>query len=184
MSEHELERRIEKLEQLVKFELERFRYLEHHLDVIEALIRDALKILDRLKSPAAPTLAASFTSSGDSMNATLVATIPTTRQDGTALAATDIGSITYQKTSLGADGVTPGPETTLQVNSAVGGAGLQLTDLTFTDSAANTGDAYTCFVTDTAGNVGALSNAVTDTEVAPPPVLSPPSAPSLSGTFA
>lgn len=112
------------------------------------------------------------------MNAVLVAIIPSSRQDGSQLSPTDIASITYQKTSVGADG-SPGPQQTLQVNSAAAGAGLQPSDLTFTDSSAVAGDSYTAFVTDTAGDAGALSNAV----VAVAPVLSAPAAPTLSGTF-
>lgn len=114
------------------------------------------------------------------MNAVLVATIPTTRGDASPLAPTDIASITYQKTSLGADGVTPGPQVSLQVNKAVAGAGLALTDLTFTDTNSLVGDSYTCFVTDTVGDAGALSNAVVNKPVVKP---SAPSAPTLAATF-
>lgn len=116
------------------------------------------------------------------MNAVLVATIPTLRGDTSPLAPTDIASITFQKTSLGADGVTPGPEVTLQVNSAVAGAGLQLSDTTFTDTASAKGDAYSFFVTDTDGDDGAVSNVVTNPGV----VVVKPSAPAagtLTATF-
>lgn len=113
--------------------------------------------------------------------ATLIATIPTTRGDGTALAPTDIASITYQKTSLLPDGVTAGPQVVLQTNTAVTGVGLALADLSFADTSSVAGDSYTCFVTDTAGDAGALSNAVVNTVVVKP---SAPSAPVLTGTFA
>jgi len=116
------------------------------------------------------------------MNAVLLATIPSLRGDGSALAPTDIASITYQKTSLGADGVTQGPQQTLQTNSAVAGAGLQLSDLTFTDVSSVEGDTYTFFVTDTDGDAGALSNAVANPGV----VVVKPSAPAagtLTATF-
>lgn len=116
------------------------------------------------------------------MNAVLVATIPALRGDGSALAPTEIASITYQKTSVGADGVTPGPQTPLQTNSAAAGAGLQLSDLTFTDTSSVKGDTYTFFVTDTDGDAGALSNAVPN----PGPVVIKPSAPAagtLTATF-
>lgn len=116
------------------------------------------------------------------MNAVLVATIPALRGDGSALAPTEIASITYQKTSVGADGVTPGPQTPLQTNSAAAGAGLQLSDLTFTDTSSVKGDTYTFFVTDTDGDAGALSNAVPN----PGPIVVKPSAPAagtLTATF-
>lgn len=114
------------------------------------------------------------------MNAVLVATIPSLRGDGSALAPTDIASITYQKTVLGADGVTPGPQEPLQTNTAAAGAGLQLSDLTFTDTSSAKGDTYTFFVTDTDGDAGALSNAVANPGVVKP---SAPAAGTLTATF-
>jgi len=117
------------------------------------------------------------------MNAVLVATLPTTRKDQTALAPTDIASITFQKTSLGADGVTPGPQTSLQVNQAAAGAGLQLSDTTFTDPNSIAGDAYTFFVTDTAGDAGDASNVVTNPGTGVGGKPSAPSAGTLAATF-
>lgn len=151
---------------------------------VYGLRREIRRIIHYLRChrppPAAPTLAGTFDTSGALMNAVLVATIPSTRKDGSALAPTDIASITFQKTALEPDGVTPGPEQPLQTNGAVAGAGLTPADLTFTDPNAVAGDSYTCFVTDTAGDVGDLSNA----EVAPAPLpLSAPSAPTLTATF-
>ena len=114
------------------------------------------------------------------MQAVLVATIPTTRSDGSALAATDIASITFQKTSLTGTPPVPGPEVVLATNSAAAGAGLAPTQITFTDTSSLVGDSYTCFVTDTAGNQSALSNAVVNSSTPP---LAAPSAPSLAATF-
>lgn len=113
------------------------------------------------------------------MNAVLVATVPTTRKDNTPLAATDIGSITFQKTALQPDG-SAGAEQTLEVNTA-GAGGLTPDQITFTDTTATPGDSYTFFVTDTAGNVGDVSNA----QVAPTPVpvLAAPAAGTLDATF-
>ena len=109
----------------------------------------------------------------------LTATIPTTRTDGTALAATDIASITFQKIPA----ATPtGPEVVLQTNTEASG-GLAPADLTFTDSSAAVGDVYTCFVTDSEGNVGVLSNTFENQAQSPPPTLAPPSGPSLAGVF-
>jgi hypothetical protein len=189
MNEHELGRRLAYLETRFNDVVDRIVRLErieehrhNQLRRIEAEVHNigelTQKILRYLSSsaPRAPTLTAAFQTSGDSMNAILVATIPTSRQDGTALAATAIASITYQKVPAATPTATP---TVLQTN-ANAGTGPAPTDLTFTDTSASSGDVYTCFVTDIAGNVGALSNAVTDTEVAP---LSPPAAPTLAATF-
>jgi len=110
------------------------------------------------------------------MNAVLVASIPSLREDGSPLAAVDIASITFQKATA-ADPTTQIP---LQTNVAPLGAGLTPGDITFTDTSSTVGDIYTCFVTDTKGDIGAVSNE--DTAVAPPP-LSPPAAPQLSATF-
>lgn len=113
------------------------------------------------------------------MNAVLVAVLPTTRQDGTPLAATDIALITYQKTSLTGSPPVAGPLTTLQTNVASGTPPqLQPADLTFTDTGAAPGDDYTCFVTDTIGHIGAPSN-----DVVAPASASPPAAPTLAATF-
>jgi hypothetical protein len=169
------------------FEHRLLQQIDRRLERLEELV-EILLILQGgtvpLRSPpAAPLLAGSFDFSGDTFmtTATLIATIPTTRSDGTALAPTDIASITYQKTSLLPDGVTAGPQLVLQTNTATVGIGLALADLTFADSASLPGDSYTCFVTDTAGDAGALSNAVVNVIVVKP---SAPSAPVLSGTFA
>lgn len=130
--------------------------------------------------PAAPELGAVFiTSPGDSMNAVLVATLPTTRQDTTALPPTALGSITFQKTSLVGSPPAPGPLQILQTNAASGSpAQLQPSDLTFTDTAAAPGDDYTCFVTDTLGHIGLASN-----DQVAPASASPPGAPTLTATF-
>ena len=114
------------------------------------------------------------------MNAVLVATLPVSRQDGTALAAADIASITFQKTSLSGSPPVAGPQVTLQTNTASGSpAALQPTDLTFTDSAAAPGDNYTAFVTDTQGHIGLPSSP----PLVAPAVASPPAAPQLAATF-
>lgn len=109
----------------------------------------------------------------------LVASPPSTRIDGTALAATQIKSVTFQKTSLNADG-SVGSVQILATNAAADpSVGLVSTDLTFTDTSALPGDDYTCFFTDTSGDAGAVSNDVS----VPVPAPSPPAAGSLSGTF-
>ena len=115
------------------------------------------------------------------MKAVLVATVPTLRGDGSALAPTDIASITYQKTSVSGTPPVAGPQVILQTNTAVAGAGLATADITFTDASAVAGDSYTAFVTDTAGDAGALSNAVVATGAVVKP--SAPGAPVLAGTF-
>ncbi len=108
------------------------------------------------------------------MNAVLVATLPNLRQDGSALAPTDIASITYQKTTA-AD---PANEVTLATNTA-GAGGLTPDQITFTDTSSSVGDTYTFFVTDAAGLAGALSNAVVNVA----PADSPPAAGTLTATF-
>jgi len=170
MHQYEIRRRIEELER--KFDRLRelvadiVRYLRHH-PVPPA-------------PPAAPGLSASFTFSGASMNAALVAVFPTVRQDGTPLAFTDIASITYQKTSLVGSPPVPGPQQSLKVNLASGTpAQLQPADLLFTDSAAAPGDSYTAFVTDVQGHIGAPSTP----PLIAPALQSPPAAPTLSATF-
>ena len=111
------------------------------------------------------------------MNANLSAILPTTRKDLSALAPTDIASITYQKVPVGQTA-----QTVLQTNKAASpGAGLVTTDLAYVDTTSTVGDVYTFFVTDTAGTVGDLSNAVTATAVTPP--VAAPSAGVLSATF-
>lgn len=113
------------------------------------------------------------------MNAILVAALPTTRQDGTSLAITDIASITFQKTSLTGSPPVAGPLTALQTNTASGSpAQLQTADLTFTDSTTAPGDDYTFFVTDTLGHIGLPSN-----DIVAPASASPPAAGTLSATF-
>jgi hypothetical protein len=181
MHEHELNRRLERLERIEEHNQRMLRGLEEELGLIHRLVRAILQQLNPQHSPpAAGNLSATFDTSGDPMNAVLVATPPTLRGDGTALAPTDIASITYQKTSLLADGVTQGPQTVLQTNNAVAGAGLATTDVTFTDTSSTPGDTYTFFVTDTNGDAGALSNAVQN------PIAvkeSAPAAGSLQATF-
>lgn len=165
--------RVERLERLEVL-------MGKRLDLIQNLVS---RILHRLANdrPAAPTLLAAFHPTGDSMNALLIATLPTTRKDGSPLAATDIASITFQKapnTAPAGQPVVPGPEVVLATHPATPGAGLVPNDLTFTDTSAAPEDTYTCFVTDTLGDVGDLSNA----DVAPAK-LAPPGAPSLAATF-
>lgn len=108
----------------------------------------------------------------------LDATLPTVRQDGSALDPTAIGSITYQKTSLVGSPPAPGPNQVLQTNEAQAGAGLQASDLTFTDTSPLPGDDYTFFVTDAQGHIGAASN-----DFVNPAQASPPAAGTLVGTF-
>jgi hypothetical protein len=193
MNEHELGRRLTMLEdrqlqdsdriiRLERIEEHRHRQVErlfHEIHTLDRLIRTILRHIGKERTPEPGTLTVTFHPSGASMNAVLVATLPTTRGDASPLAPTDIASITFQKTSLGADGVTPGPQVSLQVNNAVAGAGLALTDTTFTDPSSVAGDAYTFFVTDTDGDAGALSNVVTN----PGAVVVKPSAPA-AGTLA
>lgn len=144
------------------------------LEILVDVLIDFVLSKTQVSHPAAGTLSATFSLSGVSMQAILAATLPTTRQDLSALDPTAIASITYQKVPAGQTA-----QTVLATNTNAG-TGPSASDLAFTDTAANTGDVYTFFVTDTQGNVGALSNSVTDTETAP---LSPPSAGVLSATF-
>jgi hypothetical protein len=163
-----------------EFERRLARRVERLLEALEELVEAATAFLKRKRPPpSAPVLAGTFDSSGDSMNAVLQAQIPTTRGDLTALAPTAIASITYQKTTAAA----PTTQVSLQVNSAVAGAGLQASDLAFTDTSSTPGDSYTCFVTDTNGVVGAVSNAVVN-PVGGVVDSSAPSAPVLTATFA
>lgn len=178
MTNAERDREIERLRRLEELNSRRLRCLEEHVNIVTDLVRSILRRFCH-SPPTAPVLTATF--SGDPMQAALIAVIPSTREDGSALAATDIASLTFQKTSLGADGVTAGPEVTLETATAAAG-GLTPDQLAFTDTSSLVGDSYTSFVTDTAGNVGALSNAVVATVVVPP-ALSPPGAPTLSATF-
>jgi hypothetical protein len=166
MHEHEIGRRIESLEAAVL--------------ALQDTVRGILRYLRTHRAPpAAPTLAAFF-QSGDSMNAVLVATLPTSRQDGTPLAITDIASISYQKTSLTGSPPVAGPNVVLQTNAASGTPPqLQTSDLTFTDPNAAPGDSYTAFVTDTLGHIGAASSP----PLVAPAAASPPAAPTLSATF-
>jgi hypothetical protein len=175
----------------------RITELEHRLRRLEERVAEVADGLDSLivelngdlvedeeddtdSPPAAPTLSGTFTLVGDSMNAILVATLPGTRQDNTALPPTAIASITYQKTSLTGSPPAPGPLQSLQTNKASGTpAQLQPADLTFTDAAAAPGDDYTCFVTDTLGHIGKASN-----DQVAPASASPPGAPTLTATFA
>ncbi len=107
----------------------------------------------------------------------LTAVPPTTRVSGAALRPSAIASITFQKVPHGGAALE-----VLQVNTPVAGAGLQPSDLQFTDTTATVGDDYTFFVTDTDGNAGAPSNDVV-AAAAPPPVADPPAAGSLTGSF-
>lgn len=178
MSERELISRLEHLMERFDMRQEgKLSRVERELDVVRWLLRQVLRYFQ----PTAGILTATF--SGDPMQAALIATLPTTRKDGSTLAALAIASITFQKTSLGADGVTAGPEVVLVTNSAADPTvGLTPDQIAFTDSTTLAGDSYTFFVTDTNGNVGDLSNA----QVAPaatPPVLAAPSAGSLAATF-
>jgi hypothetical protein len=151
---------------------------------LESLIeRVVLRVLAGLllpdSPPRAPRLTGTFTQGDPAMSSTvLTATLPTLRTDGTALAPTDIASITFQKVPAGA---TAG--TILTTNGASGGAGLAPEQISFTDTSAAVGDVYTAFVTDVEGNVGPPSNTFTNAAVSPPPALAPPAAPGLSGTF-
>jgi hypothetical protein len=193
MNEHELGRRLAMLQDSVHQLSDRLRqmemveeprkrllvFLKRQIHEIERLLRKILRQQGKETAPVPGTLTVTFHPTGAPMNAILVATLPTSRGDSTPLAPTDIASITFQKTQLGADGVTPGPQVSLQVNDAAAGAGLQLTDTTFTDTNSIAGDAYTFFVTDTAGDAGAVSNVVTN----PGTVATKPSAPA-AGTLA
>lgn len=113
------------------------------------------------------------------MQATIVDVLPTTRQDGSPLAGTDIASITFQKASLAGSPPVLGAPVILKTNTAVSGGTLQPTDLTFVDPTPVPGDTYTSFVTDVQGHIGAASTAFTV-----PATLSPPSAPTQTVTLA
>lgn len=107
----------------------------------------------------------------------LSASPPALRLSGAVLASAAIASITFQKVPAGGAALQ-----VLQVNSAVSpGAGLQPSDLLFTDTSSTVGDDYTFFVTDTDGNAGAPSNDVVAS--AAPPAADPPAAGVLAGTF-
>lgn len=107
----------------------------------------------------------------------LSASPPTTRLSGAVLAAAAIASITFQKVPAGGASLQ-----VLQTNNAASpGAGLQPSDLLFTDTNSSVGDDYTFFVTDTDGNQGAPSNDVV--AAVAPPAADPPAAGSLTGTF-
>lgn len=186
MNEHEIKRRFAELERelnrlrrLEEFQATTLQHLVHSVDKLSDAVIGIFRYLRKhLSPPSAPKLRATFTS-GVSMNAVLVASLPSTRQDGTALDPTEIASISFQKTSLVGSPPVAGPPVVLQTNVASGSpAQLQPTDLTFTDTAAAPGDDYTCFVTDTLGHIGAASN-----DQVAPASQSPPSAPSLSATF-
>lgn len=156
-----LERLFERLERNLLHEIKKLIQPHHHHD-----------------APSAGTLTGEFTLSGDSNMSTmkLSAVPPTTRASGAALAAAAIASITFQKVPAGGAALQ-----VLQVNSAASpGAGLQPSDLLFTDSSSTVGDDYTFFVTDTAGNAGAISN---DVVAATAPPADPPAAGVLTGTF-
>jgi hypothetical protein len=155
--------------------------LERLLERFERRIERRLwQILHPHESPpSAGTLSGTFTFSGDPnmSQMALTATLPTSRVDGTALAAIAIASITYQKVPAGGAALQ-----VLQVNSAASpGAGLQPSDLLFTDTSSTVGDDYTFFVTDTAGTAGAPSNDVV--AAAGGGGLAAPAAGSLSGVF-
>lgn len=155
--------------------LERINHSLHRMaDILATLVWELRHEPGR--HPSACTLAGTFKPGVHHMsNTVLVATIPSTKQDGSALDPTSIASITYLKTPVGG-----GAASTLQVNTAAAGAGLAPADLTVTDTAAVAGDSYSCFVSDTAGNAGAVSNVFTNVA---PVTVSPPAAPTLSGTF-
>lgn len=114
--------------------------------------------------------------------AVLIAILPSTRADGSALDPADIASITFQKAAA----ATPTTEATLVTNSAASaGTGLTPDQITYTDLTTQAGDIYSAFVTDTDGNVSGISN----TEVAPatvtppPPAEAAPSPPTLAAIF-
>lgn len=169
------------------------RLLSHAVEKLFELVYALRAVVDeREAKPSAPVLIATFTSSGDpTMSATavsqaaLIATLPATRADGSALDPTDIASITFQKAAA----ATPTAQVVLATNTAASaGAGLTPAQIAYVDTTTQAGDIYTAFITDTDGNVSAVSN----TEVAPatvtvtpppPPVEAAPSPPTLSATF-
>ena len=106
------------------------------------------------------------------MSSTLVTiTLPTTRTDGSALALSEIASVTLTKAvGAGAAAVletVPTPATEI---------------LTFTDSAPDVGgtDNYAATVTDVEGNVSAAGTASVNV---PASTLAPPSAPTVAAVF-
>lgn len=176
---NEIWKRLELLERSEARAARELRVLQEEFHRVLLLIRHIIRYLEIHESPpSAGTLTGAFTP-GDPMSSMLLnATPATTRQDGSALAPTDIASITYQKTSLVGSPPAPGPLQQLQTNQAQPGAGLASTDLTFTDANSVPGDDYTFFVTDVQGHIGAASN-----DVVVPQQQSAPAAGTLTGTF-
>lgn len=98
-------------------------------------------------------------------------TLPTVRSDGTAMAVTEIASVSVFDMASIAPAVPvmtiPGAPTSTTVDPVVGDHG------------------FTVVVTDTAGRVGLPSNVAVVTVPAPPPVIAPPGAPTnVTATFA
>lgn len=92
----------------------------------------------------------------------LTMVLPTTRADGTPLAATEIDHVDIfdmaSATPAVAIGTSPGSATSFSGPAAVGDHG------------------YTFVVVDTGGRRSAPSNVAAATVIAPPPVVAPPSA--------
>lgn len=156
------------------------RELERLFERLEKrLVKELSRVLRPVSPPGAGKLTGTFIKSRSHHHMStmkLSATPPTTRLSGAVLAAAAIASITFQKVPAGGSALQ-----VLQVNSAASpGAGLQPSDLQFTDTSATVGDDYTFFVTDTDGNVGAPSN---DVVAAAAPPADPPAAGVLTGTF-
>jgi len=112
------------------------------------------------------------------MSSTLVTvTAPTTRTDGSALALTDIASVTLSKAvGAGASAVVA------TFGSAAGAAGPVAASMQYTDPNPDLGqtDNYSATVTDAEGNVSAAGTA----SVSPPASqLAPPSAPGVTAVF-
>jgi hypothetical protein len=129
--------------------------------------------------PSAPRQTVQLNQGSTMATATIVDVLPTTRQDGSALAITDIASITFQKASLAGSPPVLGAPVVLATNSAASG-GLTTAQLTFVDPTPLPGDSYTSFVTDVQGHIGQASSP----PFVVPATLSPPSAPTQTVTLA
>jgi hypothetical protein len=130
-----------------------------------------LDVTEMLADPSAPKLKALFILEGKVASNLVTITPPSTRTDNTALALSDIQSITLSKA------VDAGASSVIQTfNAPITGP------LTFTDTSPDMGstDNYSAIVTDTHGNVSPVGTASVSV---PPSQLAPPSAPSLTAVF-
>src|ERR1700677_3285741 len=91
-------------------ERESIKEILRRVETVERLLAELVRVLRHPPVSSAPPTAGTlsgiftaFTISGVTMsNTVLIATIPTTRQDGSALAASALAAITFSKTPAGA----------------------------------------------------------------------------------